>query len=116
MHISNVGIPGPEGLTQKMSSRPAWTVQSQTGALGGFSPTLLFGGEGRHQASYLLRGKILHAPGHLIGTGYQIFGGQLFFGVMTGVVAIFQPRRPPGLQILPKVAFGGIFHDDIKRP
>lgn len=73
-------------------------------------------GEGHHQASYLLRGKILHAPGHLIGTGYQIFGGQLFLGVMTGVVAIFQPRRPPGLQIFPKVAFGGVFHDDIKRP
>ena len=73
-------------------------------------------GKGHHQASYLLRGKILHAPGHLIGTGYQIFGGQLFLRVMTGVVAIFQPRRPPGLQILPKVAFGGVFDDDIQRP
>lgn len=74
-----------------------------------------FSREGCIQSPHLLRGQILHAPSHLIGTGYQIFGRQLFLGVVAGVIAVLQSRRPPGLQILPEIAFGGIFHDDIKR-
>lgn len=74
-----------------------------------------FFGEGCIQSPHLLRGKILHAPSHLISTRHQIFGGQLFLGVVARVVAVLQPRRSPGLQILPKIAFGGILHDDIQR-
>lgn len=114
MHVS---IPTPERLgqtTNKLKTSMDYVVINRSAGRVQSHPA--FSGEGCHQAPHLLRGKILHAPSHLIGTGYQIFGGQLFLGVVAGVVAVFQPRRPPGLQILPKVALGGVLHDDIKRP
>lgn len=50
---------------------------------------------------YLFGGEIFHASGHLIGTGYQVLGGELLLWVVAGIVTVFQPRRPPGLQVLP---------------
>lgn len=67
------------------------------------------------QVPYLLGGEILHASGHLVGARDQVLGGELLLGVVAGVVAVFQPRRPPGLQVLPEVALGGILHDDVQR-
>lgn len=71
--------------------------------------------QGSRQVPYLLGGKVLHASGHLVGTGYQVLGGELLLGVVAGVVTVFQPRRPPGLQVLSEVALGGILHDDVQR-
>lgn len=56
---------------------------------------------GEPSGPYLLGGEILHASGHLIGARYQVLGGQLLLRVVAGVVAVLQPRRPPGLQVLP---------------
>ena len=34
--------------------------------------------------------------------------------MVAGVVAVLQPWRPPGLQVLSEIALGGVLHDDIQ--
>ena len=63
----------------------------------------------------LLGGKVLHASGYLIGTGYQVLGGELLCCIVADIVTVLQVRRPLGLQVLLYVVFGGIFHESVQR-
>ena len=63
----------------------------------------------------LLGGKVLHASGYLIGTGYQVLGGELLCCIVADIVTVLQVRRPLGLQVLLYVVFGGIFHECVRH-
>lgn len=66
-------------------------------------------------AADLLRGQVLHASGDLVGAGHQVFEGELLVGDFTGVEGVVHARWPPRPQVLPQVAFRGVFHQDVQR-
>lgn len=62
----------------------------------------------------LLRGEVLHASGNLVGAGHQVFERQLLVWDFAGVKGVVHARGPPRPQVLPQVAFGGVFHQYIE--
>lgn len=63
----------------------------------------------------LLGGKVLHASGYLVGTGYQVLGGELLCCIVADIVTVLQVRRPLSLQVLLHVVFAGILHDSVQK-
>lgn len=63
----------------------------------------------------LLWGEVLHASGDLVGTGHQVFEGELFIRDFTGIKGVVHAWWPPRPQVLPQVAFRGILHQHIQR-
>ena len=70
----------------------------------------------RRGRTHLLGSQVLHAPGQLVGARHQVLEGHLLLGNAVDVIGILHPGWPPGAQVFPKVAFRGVFDDDIERP
>lgn len=66
-------------------------------------------------SSHLLGGQVLHAPGHLVGTGHQVLDGHVFYRNLVRVVAVLHAWGAAGTQVFPQVSFGGVFHDHVER-
>lgn len=70
----------------------------------------------RRGRTHFLGSQVLHAPGQLVGARHQVLEGHLLLGNAVDVIGILHPGWPPGAQVFPKVAFRGVFDDDIERP
>lgn len=65
---------------------------------------------------HLPRLQILHASGHLVGTGDQGREGERSFAAARPIRAEIRAWGTPGTQEFPKVSLGRIFHNHIQGP
>lgn len=65
--------------------------------------------------TYPFRGQVLHSSGHLVGTGQQVFEGELLFRHLGHIKGIIHAWWSPSPQVLPKTALGGVLHQHIQR-
>lgn len=96
-----------QGLTRQTSTSK-WPVLLRHFSLESIQP--------RRGRTHFLGSQILHAPGQLVGARHQVLEGHLLLGNTADVIGILHPGWPPGAEVFPKVAFRGVFDDDIERP
>lgn len=63
---------------------------------------------------YLFGGQILHASGHLVSAGHQVFDGHVLHRNLVWVVAVLHARWAPSSQELPQVALRCILYNHIQ--
>lgn len=66
-------------------------------------------------STHFLRCQVLHAPGHLVGTGNQVFKCQLLLGQLAGVEGIVHARWATCPEVFPQVPLWRVFHQHIER-
>lgn len=97
-----------QGLTRQ-TSPSKWPVLFRHFSLESIQPR-------RRGRTHFLGSQVLHAPGQLVGARHQVLEGHLLLGNAADVIGILHPGWPPGAEVFPKVAFRGVFDDDIERP
>lgn len=65
---------------------------------------------------HLPRLQILHASGHLVGTGDQGWEGEWSFAAPRSIRAEVRAWGAPGTEEFPKVSLGRTFHNHVQGP
>jgi len=101
--------------------QPAHSRRLELGGLSGAfqpkpfcdSPTNIFINWGF--STHFLWCQVLHAPGHLVGAGNQVFKCQLLLGQLAGVEGIVHARWATCPEVFPQVPLRCIFNQHVER-